>query len=74
MENREEAMRNENKGKAQTAVSDLSAASRTVDIEPCGMLCAIMRPLRDSGMVPGTDRYVELEQQNATIKKTLRDA
>jgi len=74
MENREEAIRNENGVKAQAAANALSAAGRTVDIEPCGMLCAIMRPLRDSGMIPGSDRYVDLEQRNSEIKRTLRDA
>ena len=69
MENREEAIRNESGTKAQDGLT-----GRTVDIEPCGMLCAIMRPLRDSGMMPGSDRYVELEQWNSEVKRTLRDA
>lgn len=74
MENREEAVRNENGTKTQAAATGSPAAGRTVDIELCGMFCAIMRPLRDSGMMPGTDRYVELEQRNSEVKRTLRDA
>ncbi len=74
MESREKAMRNENETKTQAAAIGSTAAGRTVDIELFGILCAIMRPLRDSGMLPGTDRYVEIEQQNAAVKRTLRDA
>lgn len=72
MEKREEGQ--DDKGKdAQNGVKSLSYAGRTVGLEPCGMLCAIMRPLRDSGMLPGTDRYVELERMNIAVKRTLRD-